>query len=400
MHFIAFQAPPGFESGADAEIDLPESENRWAAIAPGFIRIRDPAGTNVIFLMNFPSETRSTARHRGQGLARGLAGTLAFLAALLLSACITVPKPTKYDQLTKGHSEGHLVYLSHADLALFRIVGVRSVVLGQWAGDLDSLRDVYETTTDIGFEWKVDAEASFNEALVEILPALERHVRFVSARHDERDWMGRFRPTIHLSLIESGRGIDHFQTDHFVSRPTLRFVLPANPDSPQSLELSLIKALGTIQHELVHFASAFGQLDVAADRDADRETNEEILAYLVSQCDELAMMSNFHNGSARVSLRAPEQSFSRDPEKALDFARSASLAVGPSVEANVIADWFFTGSAASPHEPLSDADHERFALRCADWTTTGRDFMSIYRSVVSLMSLARTINYGLPLSRD
>src|SRR5699024_7200999 len=210
--------------------------------------------------------------------------------------------------------------------------------------------------------------------LADMVPVIEEHLRFVDATQADRGWLDGFRPRIHLSLVSMDGRVDHFQSDRFLSTPSMRFVLPVNPDSLSSLESSLIEVLSVIQHELVHFSAAFGDVGSAAGHGKNEQVNEEVLANLVQQCDRLAMLSNFQGGSASVSLPRPAENFSGDMGKALTFARS----VGPSAEGEVIARWFFLGSVAEKDGPLSEADYARLSTRCAVWTAKSRDFVSIF----------------------
>lgn len=308
-----------------------------------------------------------------------LSFTIPFLLVIALSGCITLPEPAEYDHFLQAQSEGFVVYHTHADVVFLKVVGIRSLVLGERSADLGRLRIVYESTSKSRPAWKIDAVPALHDALVRIEPVLHEQVQFINTTLARRGWMDEFRPIIHLSLVEQGRKVDHFQVDRFLSRPTLRFVLPADPESPLSLEVSLINALSVIQHELVHFSAAFGQLDAPRGREGNEQTNEEVLANLVQQCDRLALYSNFKGGSVKVSLPEPAASFAGNMDEALEAARS----VGPSAEGELIADWFFLGASAGDSEPLSSTDFSRTASYCADWTATARDFVSIYEFVMS-----------------
>ncbi|WP_376693093.1 hypothetical protein [Wenzhouxiangella sp. EGI_FJ10409] len=304
---------------------------------------------------------------------------LALVIVLAVSGCITLPEPAEYDHFLQAQSEGFVVYHTYADVVFLKVVGIRSLVLGERAADLDRLRTVYESNSKSRPAWKIDAVPALHDALVRIEPVLDEHVQFINTTLSERGWIDEFRPIIHLSLVEQDRKVDHFQVDRFLSRPTLHFVLPADPESPRSLEVSLINALSVIQHELVHFSGAFGELDGPTGREGNEQTNEEVLANLVQQCDRLALYSNFKGGSVKVSLPEPAASFAGNMDEALEAARS----VGPSAEGQLIADWFFLGAGAGDPDPLSSTDFSRIASYCADWTATARDFVSIYELVTS-----------------
>ncbi|MEX2499544.1 MAG: hypothetical protein WD397_11810 [Wenzhouxiangellaceae bacterium] len=176
-----------------------------------------------------------------------------------------------------------------------------------------------------------------------------------------------------IRLMPLNSGFDYRKTRYYIDRPTLEFVGSVDVRTADRFEYSLISMLGTIHHELIHFSSGLGWIEIPGDKPDEHTINEEAFATIVGRCDALALFNKFHGDRPQLKYT------SQHPEERFHPAtlRASSDHSDLSLLGNIIGiETFVEGAPLDRH--LEPAEIDRMLERCQALSRRPTDFQEMY----------------------
>ena len=219
-----------------------------------------------------------------------------------------------------------------------------------------------------------DAHESLHDSLGSQSDLVRQFLKHSSRLIGERGLTEGYKPFMRISLVPKSSTIDYFSSSRFNTRPRLHFVFPVDIESRLRLKSSFAESLAVVHHELVHFASAFGNLEIPGEQCDQQRVNEEVFASLVQHCDQLSLVAATGLEGARITFPQPGGRFDGDMERTL----SAAEEIGASATGKILAWWFLLQQFEPTGEPATGAEIQRLQNHCDSITHVPKDFKRFY----------------------
>ncbi len=182
-------------------------------------------------------------------------------------------------------------------------VAVRSILFGRSSEVLGRIvqAGIHESS-EAGVTWKIKAQEAIADKVEDHWELVESHLASSTSEIQRRNLVGRGRLELTLVLVDQQVSVDRIRGGRVTTSPSLTFYQFLDVKSPEALEYSLIQALGTIHHELVHFAARRQLLTFEGGSSRREALNEEIFAYIVQSCVNFMLLDRFHGARFRITI--------------------------------------------------------------------------------------------------
>jgi hypothetical protein len=297
---------------------------------------------------------------------------LALVLLLLLSSCARLIKYELDHVMASGDQATYLVYTNYL---FWRDVRVRSRLVGDLTVDLKKMILVDELTFKYqGLTWEIETTPDLEEFARKSVSIIQHYIFLSADQLAVQNFHEGFDLTIRIGLVPEQANVDHVERSRFVSSPTLHYIFPVNPASSDTWGRSIILALDTIQHELVHFGARLGKLVVPGSTSRQRVINEEIFAYIIGTCHRYVLLNNFYSDPPTLMLPRPTiDGRTASIEAMLDELES----YGPSVFASFVA-YLLVHSGAPLEKALDQQEFDLLLDHCEQITQYPRDYVASY----------------------
>lgn len=257
----------------------------------------------------------STAR-RGSSSNLGL--IVVALISLVLNGCALSSNMSSLDHFMSDQGD-RITYFQSGSFFGVKFTTVRSTQLGDLYIDARKASDPYmfsgQKSLSLGsVRYTVLSYPRVTESVPVFHEAIQHQLTHSLELLQERDFpQAGYSIDILIRLVPINSEFDFQRTRFFINSPKLEFVAPVDVRSADRFEHSLLEAIGTVHHELVHLASNLGWVEFPGETWGERFINEEAFATIVGRCDAFALFRYFHGSRPRFQVATQHKGLVFDP---------------------------------------------------------------------------------------
>ncbi len=306
---------------------------------------------------------------------------LGIIVALSLASCALMQTTSTAEELAPYASRA--TAFGYQNRLFWHSVKIVSFARGErpfFEGQLVPVASLHGEGTP--FQWSIEADASMVDEIKEELAEFETYLHHYSRILNETGWLENFEPHFRIGFAPPNAGLDHSHHTRFQRRPEFLFLASPGSNSSDDPHTALLDKLGTIQHEMVHFAARTGSISIPGQTREARGINEEAFATINELCGRLLLKVQSEHGYGfrkNFDVTFKEEKGSREMLKAL-FEGAAEIdhhMIRRSTLGNLIGTFVAYEPDLIGSRFGGDWTEERLQ-RCADFSHTPQDFYSQY----------------------